>query len=249
MSNEVILYTDAREPKTYQAAVAAAVPVTAVKALHSADWAIITEGVALGIERKTTSDFLGSLKSGRLEKQFQKMTDDYQIKVLMLEGPWKLSPKGQIVYKNRNLGWHVASFQMAVYALTRRYNVTPIWVPDINGVAWTVKAFWRRALTKGLVKDITSSEGGTIDGTELWQPDPLSLVDLEGTDTDDRDDTTTDLSDNHGTPDAPSNLRSVRPSRTYNRRPRRVAVRPSTGDVQRGNLGWAEAVRQLTEHP
>lgn len=168
--NKVHCIVDSREVKTVQAAVSRMVAVDEIKALRSGDFSLQVDDVKLGMERKTISDFLGSLKSGRLLSQFKRMNEDYNVRVLLLEGTWKVADNGHVVYRNRDLKWHVASFQMAVYALTRQFNITPVWVPDLNGLAWTIRSFYRRAAIKGIAKDV---EDGTIEWSAYTKNEEL----------------------------------------------------------------------------
>lgn len=156
MAHKVQAVVDAREPATYKDAVKQLIPDTEIKMIVTGDYVVECEGVRLGMERKTVSDFLSSLKSGRLEAQCGRMREEFDIRILLLEGAWSLNGS-KVVYRNRDTGWHVASMQMAIYAFCRKLDMMPMWVPDRNAVGLTFRAFYRRAVTKGLSPGIIDS--------------------------------------------------------------------------------------------
>ncbi len=147
---DVQVLLDCREPKSYLTACQSLIPTANVKMLETGDYVIITPTASLGMERKKVGDFLSSLRSGRLEAQATRMTEEFDIRILLLEGVWDVRGN-QVGYRGHNTGWHVASYQMAVYAFCQKFGMMPLWVPNVNGVALTVRAFYRRAITKGLV--------------------------------------------------------------------------------------------------
>jgi len=156
--HKVVATVDAREPAIYKDAVKLLIPGTEIKMIETGDYVIECEGVRLGMERKTVSDFLSSLKSGRLEAQCTRMRHEFDTRILLLEGAWSLDGS-HVVYRKRDTGWHIGSMQMAIYSFCRKLEMMPIWVPDRDGVAMTFRAFYRRAVVKGL-------SPGTI---ESWQ--------------------------------------------------------------------------------
>ena len=99
-------------------------------ALKAADFVIADwDGCTLGVERKTWSDLLGSLGSGRLRRQLDRMQGMYHLTALLIEGKVKMDPNthkvktgvGQDRY--RLTGWNHAAIQMFLWTVGERHRL------------------------------------------------------------------------------------------------------------------------------
>ena len=81
---------DTREPEDVLVAVEAAAVTEGIHTtraiLHQGDFMWECPLGAVGVERKTASDLMGSLSSGRAAEQFEKMIGAYTVPVLMVTG-------------------------------------------------------------------------------------------------------------------------------------------------------------------
>jgi len=152
---------DSREPQTLKDLALRTLKTVTVEALPSADFAIADgQGGGIGIERKTTPDFLASLSDRqsngepRLYNQLEKLVNDYQTVVLLIEGEWYtvIQPdKPAYVYAgNRKTGWTVAAMQMALLSLQQRYDVQVLYTMSMTETLETVRALAERARTRGV---------------------------------------------------------------------------------------------------
>lgn len=99
-----------------------------VQRLVSGDYKLIgssKEGITLvGIERKTISDFMGSMRSGRLMEQLTKMAQEYNRIYVMIEGFYKRSKSGNLEQ------WRQRELQFG--AFTPKYS-------ELQGYMWTLR--------------------------------------------------------------------------------------------------------------
>jgi ERCC4-type nuclease len=102
--------------------------------LYSADYFFFTQDYKkVGIERKTVSDLISSI-GDRLSNQFEKMCEQYDFRVLLIEGSWQTVAQQQIVTSNGVTQW----------AMSQVWNYIRSW-QDRN-----------------ITLELTSSEGHTI---------------------------------------------------------------------------------------
>lgn len=103
------------------------------QALYTADFMFYTINFkSVGIERKSIPDLMGSL-GNRLSEQLYKMTEHFDVCILLLEGSWQLARDQVMVVKGiESYGW---------------------------SVVWNYLQTWQ---DKGLTIQLTVSEGHTI---------------------------------------------------------------------------------------
>lgn len=125
---------------------------------EGADFAFLGNGpegeVMVGIERKTISDLTDSIYKGRLGGlQVYKMVDTYQVRVVVVEGEWRVNKMGEIVRPwaggkaayNRN-GMHQPSYSQVYGFLLTLANQAgfQLWrTQSTLETAWTVAESYR----------------------------------------------------------------------------------------------------------
>jgi ERCC4-type nuclease len=114
------------------------------------------DGTRVGVERKSVSDLLQSLSSGRLSDQLRRLCAECDFPVLLIEGPLDTNSKGFIVTrrwattrlkngklkkvkKQRVTGWKLHSFIPAVYGYARLLGVTIMYSPHIDDTADVIR--------------------------------------------------------------------------------------------------------------
>lgn len=101
-----MIITDDREPPDLISLLKLTCKVE-IRRLNPGDYVIWQNGVAVGVERKTFSDLLSSLASGRLEEQLERLRRAYVKTYLLIEGliEWNVV---------RNPNWLCSSLQRIV---------------------------------------------------------------------------------------------------------------------------------------
>ncbi len=145
-----------------------AVPVTPlVTVLETGDF-VVRDGCAapclVAIERKKVSDLLGSFRSGRLEKQLDRLRRQYTYPILLVEGELKMDGDGHIVAGRHKTRWSHASVQMYLWSLQRREGIHVMHSHGIDETADLVRVLARRA-----------SEG-CVAHLELVEPPPVEAA-------------------------------------------------------------------------
>lgn len=116
--------------------------------LHQADY-VITDvcGCCLGIERKRISDFLQSLKTGRLYKQIDRVATAY-LPVLLIEGIARThpSPTGshRVIASGGTGAWSLGALQMAIWSMQER-GVRVTWTFGHEETVDTLRVLLQRA--------------------------------------------------------------------------------------------------------
>jgi ERCC4-type nuclease len=102
--------------------------------LYSADYMFFTcDYKKVGIERKTVSDLISSI-GNRLSNQFEKMLEQYDYKILLVEGSWQTTAQQQIVTSNGVTQWVMSN-------------------------VWNFIRSWQ---DKGITLELVANEGATI---------------------------------------------------------------------------------------
>jgi ERCC4-type nuclease len=114
MINAIII--DTREPKWVQELKFGGLPTTVQFLDHGDLMAATDEGELLLIERKTPSDFLNSLKDGRLFLQLSLMLNVTRWSYLMITGELKRGSNGQVII-DRFTGWDWNAVQGALVSI------------------------------------------------------------------------------------------------------------------------------------
>jgi ERCC4-type nuclease len=159
-----LLLMDQREPKDLQAKMLAVFgDRLQICFLTTADF-ILTDkcGCCLGIERKTVNDFLGSLRSGRLEDQMQRVMGEL-FPCLLLEGIVRTLPSAsgthrQIVHGGSG-SWSSGSLQMKLWGLQIR-GTKIIWTTSQETTVDTLRCLQTRADTGCLTGQGLSAASG-----------------------------------------------------------------------------------------
>jgi ERCC4-type nuclease len=95
---------------------------------------ILDEGGTLAIERKRAGDFLGSIREGHLKRQVQRMNENADWSIVIVEGlitfdkddmaVIPLFDKNDDIYAYETTGWHGEAVRSTTYALM--FNGTPV---------------------------------------------------------------------------------------------------------------------------
>jgi len=105
---------DSREPEWVQKLAFGNAP-TAVVALEMGDvWAATTDGSILIIERKTTTDLLGSIKDNRIFQQAKAMHEQSPWAYVVITGALIPGPDSKVIAGGRETGWDWNAVQGAL---------------------------------------------------------------------------------------------------------------------------------------
>lgn len=108
---------DQREPAWAQQLTFGGVP-TIVTLLPAGDYLVATDdGCLLGIERKTASDFLNTLRDDRLFPQLQRLHETTPWAYLAVTGDLRCGPDGKTWADGRETGWQWSSVDGAMLSV------------------------------------------------------------------------------------------------------------------------------------
>lgn len=137
-------FIDSREPEHIQRLTFGGVP-TVVTALDAGDlWASCADGELLVIERKTTSDLLGSISDGRLFQQAHKMRERSQWSYLVVTGYLQPTHDGKTFVAGKATGWDWNSVQGALLDV-QETGVQIVYCEHDNGYEATVQRLAKRS--------------------------------------------------------------------------------------------------------
>lgn len=99
-----------------------------VQRLLVADYLIFDKcGHVCAIERKHVADLLASITRQKLRRQVGNL-DQYDRKVLLVEGAWQMLPNGRIRIGQRESGWMAPTVHMIVLGLQEATGTSLVWV-------------------------------------------------------------------------------------------------------------------------
>lgn len=150
-----VVLVDTREPPDVKLAIQVNLPdEIELVALPEGDFALPDQDSCLmGVERKRVSDFLGSLKDGRLAKQLTRMGVTYKIQGLIVEGDYVVTGEGYLSCDGFSTRWSHASFQMTLYSLQRQFPALfVLWSNNLGTTADIIRALAQRG-RKGCFDD------------------------------------------------------------------------------------------------
>ncbi len=98
--DKLLVLVDDREPESAKPRLDQYGLNAQVARMEAGDYAFYPHGMKFGIERKTISDLLGSIRSGRLQTQLHKLIAAYDRAFLLREGAFKRSGSGKVAYFN-----------------------------------------------------------------------------------------------------------------------------------------------------
>lgn len=137
-------FIDSREPEHIQKLTFGGVPCV-VTALDAGDlWASCADGELLVIERKTTSDLLGSIADGRLFQQAHKMRERSQWAYLVVTGFLQPTHDGKTFVQGKATGWDWNSVQGALLDV-QETGVQIVYCEHENGYEATVQRLAKRS--------------------------------------------------------------------------------------------------------
>lgn len=137
-------FIDSREPEHIQQLRFGGVP-TVVTALECGDlWASCDDGELLVIERKTTSDLLGSIADGRLFQQAHKMRERSQWAYLVVTGYLQPTHDGKTFVGGKATGWDWNAVQGALLDV-QETGVQIVYCEHDNGYEATVQRLAKRS--------------------------------------------------------------------------------------------------------
>lgn len=169
-----MLFIDSRESLLVQVQIESVLPPDKTRTikLDCADFLLLDQcspAHTMGIERKTVSDLLGSLGSGRLSSQLDRMTDLYTYPVLLVEGAMPMSKPGTkivgrkgggpsitaggfVVQRSRETGWRHGAVQMALLGAQWTYGIDLLWTAGLQETADVLRVLYARSL-RGCLED------------------------------------------------------------------------------------------------
>lgn len=155
----MIVFDNREPPRLTELVTLAAHGDTKAVLLETADYVICDQdGCTMGIERKTITDFLGSVSSGRLMKQLGRLRKQYDPAILLLEGGYKILPNMRIHAGGHDTGWHHSVLHAMMLSL-QRDGVMVMYTMEHRGTADVLRLLNERA-AKGCIK--YGSQGGLL---------------------------------------------------------------------------------------
>lgn len=137
-------FIDSREPEHIQQLKFGGVPCV-VTALEAGDlWASCADGELLVIERKTTSDLLGSIGDGRVFQQALKMRERSPWSYLVVTGYLQPTHDGKTFVQGKATGWDWNAVQGALLDI-QETGVQIVYCEHDNGYEATVQRLARRS--------------------------------------------------------------------------------------------------------
>ncbi len=104
MTDNLLVIVDSREP-TFISDQLRSYGLTVVgDTMNAGDYCFFPHQLKVGIERKTISDLLNSLRDNRMVSQAHKMIDSYDVALLLIEGRYDRTANGVVSYETRD-GW------------------------------------------------------------------------------------------------------------------------------------------------
>ena len=104
VKDDLLVIVDSREPKFIGEQLKSFGLTVAEDTLVAGDFCFFPHGLKVGIERKTTSDLLNSLRDNRMVSQAHKMIATYDVALLLIEGRYDRAPNGIVTYESKT-GW------------------------------------------------------------------------------------------------------------------------------------------------
>lgn len=104
MTDNLVVIVDSREPGFIADQLRSFGLTVVIDTLEAGDFQFFPHGLKVGIERKTTSDLLNSLRDNRMVSQAHKMISTYDVAMLLIEGRYDRSPNGMVTYETKT-GW------------------------------------------------------------------------------------------------------------------------------------------------
>lgn len=135
--------------------------------LDQADYVLTdVDGCCLGIERKRITDFLQSLKTGRLYRQMDRVTTAY-LPCLIIEGTARSVPSATGAYRmlvsNAPGAWSLGALQMAIWSMQER-GVRVIWTFGHDETVDTLRVLLARADKRCVIGPGLESESLSFSG-------------------------------------------------------------------------------------
>jgi ERCC4-type nuclease len=135
---------DSREPENIQKLTFGGIP-TVVAALECGDlWASCTDGELLVIERKTTSDLLGSIADQRLFQQALRMRERSQWAYVVITGYLQPTHDGKTFVQGKATGWDWNAVQGALLDV-QETGVQIVYCEHDNSYEATVQRLAKRS--------------------------------------------------------------------------------------------------------
>lgn len=138
---------DSREPSEYRGPISEALGVTPQQ-LVTGDYIIEDSvGEELCIERKTISDFVGSMGNHRLFDQANRMVRDFPFRAYLIEGGYTVDDRGYMLLHGRKTLWKSRSLQNMLFRLQFGQGFKVIPCPDRAVVIDTIiglRDYWAK---------------------------------------------------------------------------------------------------------
>lgn len=149
------MLVDTREPGDMRLLLDAAGVQYADATLESADYLMFDrDGHSLGIERKTDTDLIhtfGTIRKSdgvnRLYSQLERMRDQYDSTILLVEGVLDYDGvTGKVRAGKKLTDWQHASIQMMLFACQLRFDTKVLWVSNRGASVDILRMLEERAL-------------------------------------------------------------------------------------------------------
>jgi ERCC4-type nuclease len=111
------IFVDSREPEWVQKLQFGSIPAIVSFLEHGDVMAATDDGAMILVERKTPSDFLGSLRDERLLPQLAEMLDQTRWSYLVVTGEFQRGQDGKVIADGRDTGWSWSAVQGALLTI------------------------------------------------------------------------------------------------------------------------------------
>lgn len=146
-----MIFVDTREPKKLRDIFTDTYPewssVTTLR--HGEDFVVVEGSNIIGFQRKTITDFLGSLGRGSLDTQLLELQACYLHAILILEGSYTVVD-GKIHTPKINTGWGANAFWAKLLSIGQKQGITILPTPSLQATADLLIYLDKRGATKGL---------------------------------------------------------------------------------------------------
>ena len=102
--NNLVVIADTREPDWMLTSIGGFGVTVLPAQLDAGDYCFFAHEMKIGIERKTSGDFLNSLRDGRMVAQSHKLLDTYDAAILLREGGLTRGVTGEVLYEGSKKG-------------------------------------------------------------------------------------------------------------------------------------------------
>jgi ERCC4-type nuclease len=139
-----VLLVDDREPEALRKLISKAIPLAQIERMAASDYLLFDQdGHSIGIERKEIKDLIHSIAQRKVKRQLQALAQ-FDRKILLIEGFWKVKQDGSLWVHERRSGWTPQSIQAILLALQEQTNAKVLHTANYDETVLTLRMLERR---------------------------------------------------------------------------------------------------------